>query len=58
MRNPTCIRPLTEFLCLGVRALPSSGGDCARQPGAARVGNHPMGQRIRRLGKAAILRQG
>ena len=38
-------------VCLGVRPLAAGGGDRARQPGAARLGNHPLGQRLRRVGQ-------
>ena len=37
--------------CAGVRPLAAGGGDRARQPGAARLGHHPLGQRLRRVGQ-------
>ena len=42
------------LLCSGVRPVAASSGHCARQPGAARLGHHPLGQRLRRVGPPAL----
>lgn len=40
----------------GVRPVPARGGYRARQPGAPRLGHHPLGQRLRWVGPPALPR--
>ena len=41
-----------------MRPVSARGGDRARQPGAARLGHHPLGQRLRGVGPPALPRAG
>ena len=41
-----------------MRPVAARGGDRARQPGAARLGHHPLGQRLRGVGPSALPRAG
>ena len=41
-----------------MRPVAAGGGHSARQPGAARLGHHPLGQRLRRVGPPALPRAG
>ena len=42
----------------GRSAFPPCGSDSSRQPRASRLGDHPVGQRFRRMGQRPVRRTG